>query len=153
MVSRRVAVRRVLDQLRHITVDVDELSVATAIHLRLNRTDLRALQLLRTSTGLTAGDLARGLHVTTGATTRVIDSLVVAGHAEREWDPVDRRRIVVRLTPAARQALDSSDELLQAEAQLLLERRSSEELEALSALLGELQGLMRAHARRLVGGS
>jgi DNA-binding MarR family transcriptional regulator len=151
MASRRLAIRRVLDQLRHLAVDVDELSVATAVHLHLNRTDLRALQLLRASPGLTAGELARGLHVTTGATTRVIDSLVAAGHAEREWDPVDRRRIVVRLTPAARRALDSSDERLLAEAQALLERRSTEHVEAVAALLGELQELMRTHARRLAG--
>ena len=151
MVSRGQAIQRVLDQLRRIAVDVDELSVATAVHLHLNRTDLRALQLLRVSPGLTAGELARGLHVTTGATTRVIDSLVAAGHAQREWDPVDRRRIQVRLTPAAQRALDESDERLRAETQRLLERHATEELEALGVLLGELQELIREHARRLAG--
>ena len=149
MEPRSRLVERVLDQVRQIGVDVDELSVATASHLHLNRTDLRALQLLRASSGLTAGELARALHVTTGATTRVIDSLVASGHAQREWDPVDRRRILVRITPAAERALEASTELLRVDTRRLLEGYQPDQLELLGSFLAEVRELVRAHARRL----
>ena len=90
-------IEQILEQLSVMTVDVEELTGATANFVRLNRTDFHALQVLSSSRGMTAGELARALRVTTGATTRVIDSLVAAGHARREWDPEDRRRILVAL--------------------------------------------------------
>lgn len=149
MVPRTRLVERVLDQVRLVGVDVDELSVATAGYLHLNRTDLRALQLLRASSGHTAGELARALHVTTGATTRVIDSLVAGGHAQREWDPVDRRRILVRITPEAERALDTAVERLRADTRRLLEVYGPEELDLLGGFLAQVRELIRAHARRL----
>lgn len=149
MAPRSRPIDRFLEQLGQLAIDVDDLSVATAAHLHLNRTDFRALQILRRSEGLTASELARGLRVTTGATTRVIDSLVDAGHAEREWDPVDRRRIVVRATPAARRALESPGERVRAEARRLVESYRPEDLDALTGLLTEFGNFLRAEARRL----
>jgi DNA-binding MarR family transcriptional regulator len=149
MAPRAQLVEDILDQLRLMTGDVDELSGATASHVNLNRTDYRALQILSASQGLTAGELARALRVTTGATTRVIDSLVAAGHARREWDPEDRRRILVSVTPAARRALDQSLQGLREDLREALEGYAPEELETLERFLGGLRGLVRTHARRL----
>jgi DNA-binding MarR family transcriptional regulator len=149
MAPRAQLVEDILDQLRLMTGDVDELSGATASHVNLNRTDYRALQILSASQGLTAGELARALRVTTGATTRVIDSLVAAGHARREWDPEDRRRILVSVTPAARRALDQSLQGLREDLREALEGYAPEELETVERFLGGLRGLVRTHARRL----
>src|SRR2546429_6066756 len=103
-----IMVERVLEQLRLLPNDIDDLSGTLAGYLHLNRTDLRALKVLRESDGVTAGELARALRVTSGATTRVIDSLVEAGHAQRETDERDRRRTMIRITPKAERAFASA---------------------------------------------
>jgi DNA-binding MarR family transcriptional regulator len=142
-------VEAILDQLRLMTGDVDELTGATASFVKLNRTDFRALQALSSTQGMTAGELARTLRVTTGATTRVIDSLVAAGHAHREWDPEDRRRILVSVTPAARGAVDRSLQGLREDLGKALEGYSEGELDAVLRFVGSLRQLARTHARRL----
>jgi DNA-binding MarR family transcriptional regulator len=146
-------IEEVLDQLRSMTVDLDELTGATATSVHLNRTDLRALQVLSASKGMTAGELARALHVTTGATTRVIDSLVAAGHARREWDPEDRRRILVSVTPAAERALDRSFQGFRDDTRKVLEDYRQEDLEAVARFLGGMRPLIRSHVRRLARSS
>jgi DNA-binding MarR family transcriptional regulator len=149
MAPRAQLVEDILDQLRLMTGDVDELTGATASFVKLNRTDFRALQVLSASEGMTAGELARALRVTTGATTRVIDSLVAAGHARREWDPEDRRRILVSVTPTARRALEHSLQGLREDLREALEGYGPEQLETVERFLGGLRGLVRTHARRL----
>jgi DNA-binding MarR family transcriptional regulator len=98
---------------------------------------------------MTAGDLARALHVTTGATTRVIDSLVKAGHARRDRDPEDRRRILVTVTEEAGEALERSRQGLETELRRALEDYRPQDLEAVNRFLGQLRRAARAHARRL----
>jgi DNA-binding MarR family transcriptional regulator len=98
---------------------------------------------------MTAGELARALRVTTGATTRVVDSLVAAGHADREWDPQDRRRILVTVTPAAQHALERSLQGLREDLGKALAGYSEVELNAVLRFVGSLRGLARTHARRL----
>jgi DNA-binding MarR family transcriptional regulator len=142
-------VEDILDQLRLMTADVDELTGATATFVNLNRTDFRALQLLSASQGMTAGELARALRVTTGATTRVIDSLVAAGHAQREWDAADRRRIMVSITPAAQRALDRSMQGLRGDVRKALESYPEGELQAVLRFVSGFRGMVRTHARRL----
>ena len=51
---------------------------------------------------VTAGELATITGLTTGAITGVLDRLEAAGLAIRERDPRDRRRVVVRAAPTAR---------------------------------------------------
>jgi DNA-binding MarR family transcriptional regulator len=145
-------IEEILEQLSVMTVDVEELTGATANFVRLNRTDFHALQVLSSSRGMTAGELARALRVTTGATTRVIDSLVAAGHARREWDPEDRRRILVSVTPAALRALERSRQRLRDDAKQALEGFRPEELETILRFLTGTRGLLRDQARRLARG-
>lgn len=130
--------------------EVELLSGAAAGTIRLNRTDLRAVQVLRGSGGMTAGQLARALAITSGATTRVIDSLANAGHAVRENDPRDRRRVLVKLTPEATSMFDRSFERLREQTRRVLEGYTEEQLATVAKFLGEVRSLMRAHARRLL---
>ncbi len=147
--ARARLIEQILDHIQLLGTEVDRLSGAAAVFIGLNRTDLRALQVLRTSGGMTAGDLARSLQVTSGATTRVIDSLVAAGHARREADPTDRRRVLIKLSPAAERIVDRSFEQLREQARLLLESYQDEELETVARFLADVRSLIRAHARRL----
>lgn len=81
---------------------VDAYDELVASRLGVNRTDLRCLDLLHQAGAMTAGQLATGSGLTTGATTRMIDRLERAGYIRRLPDSGDRRRVLVELTPRAR---------------------------------------------------
>jgi DNA-binding MarR family transcriptional regulator len=141
-------IEQILDQLLLMGSEADRLTGAAAVFNQLNRTDLRALQALRGG-GMTAGRLARALGVTSGATTRVIDSLVASGHVARAPDPTDRRRVLVQLTPAAEDQVDRTFEQLRADARSLLGTYDDAALETVARFLADVRGLVRDHARRL----
>ncbi len=149
--TRGRLIEQILVHLQLLGTEVDRLTGAAASFNRLNRTDLRALQVLRTGAGMTAGELSRALNVTSGATTRVIDSLVAGGHLLREADPTDRRHVLVRLTPEAAAIVDRTFERLRADARDLLETYGDAELETAERVLADARSLIRAHARRLAG--
>jgi DNA-binding MarR family transcriptional regulator len=69
---------------------------AIADQLGLNTTDLMCLSFLSDAEPLTAGQLAEATGLTTGSVTVMIDRLEKAGYAQREKDPTDRRRVIVR---------------------------------------------------------
>jgi DNA-binding MarR family transcriptional regulator len=73
-----------------------------AARLGINRTDLRCLDLLHETGTMSAGQLAVGSGLTTGATTRMLDRLERIGYIRRLPDRDDRRRVLVELTPQAR---------------------------------------------------
>jgi DNA-binding MarR family transcriptional regulator len=72
--------------------------------LGINRTDARCLDILEEHGSMSAGDLAEASRLTTGAITAVLDRLERAGYAHRVPDAADRRRVLVELTPKAREA-------------------------------------------------
>src|SRR2546428_818846 len=85
-----IMVERVLEQLRLLPNDVDDLSGTLAGYLHLNRTDLRALKVLRDSDGVTAGDAVRRVRWTNGGTPPAVDSLVHTGHPQPKADEAAR---------------------------------------------------------------
>jgi DNA-binding transcriptional ArsR family regulator len=73
-----------------------------ASRLGLNTTDLNCLNLLQMGGPLPAGQLAERAGLTKGgAITAALDRLERAGYIERERDPADRRRTIVRHTRKA----------------------------------------------------
>jgi DNA-binding MarR family transcriptional regulator len=76
---------------------------AVADAIGLNRTDMRCLDVIEREGPVSAGRLADETGLTTGAITSVLDRLERAGHARRVRDPDDRRRVLVELTPEARE--------------------------------------------------
>ncbi len=70
-----------------------------ADRLGVNRTDLHCLNSIENAGGLTAGELAAEVGLTSGAVTGVIDRLERAGYARRAPDLADRRRVKVEVTP------------------------------------------------------
>jgi len=70
-----------------------------AERLGINQTDLHCLNAIENAGGLTAGQLAAAVGVTTGAVTGVVDRLERAGFARRVADPEDRRRVKIEVTP------------------------------------------------------
>lgn len=70
-----------------------------ADRLGVNHTDLHCLNAIENAGGLTAGELAREVGLTSGAVTGVVDRLERAGFARRVPDPADRRRVKIEVTP------------------------------------------------------
>jgi DNA-binding MarR family transcriptional regulator len=74
-------------------------SQSVADRLKINVTDLQCLTVVMSAGPMTAGQIAEATGLTTGAITGVVDRLEKAGLVQRENDPADRRRVVVRALP------------------------------------------------------
>ncbi|MGW0731923.1 MarR family winged helix-turn-helix transcriptional regulator [Streptomyces sp. NPDC002851] len=74
-----------------------------ARNLGLSVTDLVCFAYILEAEGspVTAGDLARRTHVTTGAVTGILNRLERGGFVNRRPDPADRRRVRITAVPAA----------------------------------------------------
>jgi DNA-binding MarR family transcriptional regulator len=79
--------------------DQDIFDDAAAIYVGLNRTDTRALDILERQGPMTAGELATAARLTSGAVTALVDRLEAAGLVRRTRDTIDRRRVMIDLTP------------------------------------------------------
>jgi DNA-binding MarR family transcriptional regulator len=65
-----------------------------------------SIKLTNEGTVGTAGELARELDYSTGATTRLIDGLEALGYLARERDGEDRRVVKIVVTPSGREAAE-----------------------------------------------
>ncbi len=66
-----------------------------------------ALKVIRDGLVTNAGELAREIGITSGATTRLIDSLEAHGMVERDRRSADRRVVKLAVTDAGREAVDA----------------------------------------------
>jgi DNA-binding MarR family transcriptional regulator len=121
--------------------------------LGISAADLRCLNAIENAGGLTAGELARAVGVTTGAVTGALDRLEKVGFAERAPDPADRRRVRVAVTPKFRALAEEIWAPLAADWQRRIGARfTAAELETIVRFLeltGEIGG---EHLDRLAGG-
>jgi DNA-binding MarR family transcriptional regulator len=101
--SSRPLVAELTSEIRAFQRAVDDMDEAAAAHLHVNRSDLKCLDVLQEHEPMTAGQLADATGLTTGAVTTMLDRLERAGYARRVRDPSDRRRVLVELTPLARE--------------------------------------------------
>lgn len=95
--------RELGDEVRAGQVAVDLLDDAACRAMGINRTDGRCMDIIDREGPVPAGRLAEASGLTTAAVTAVIDRLAKAGYARRLDDPNDRRRVLVELTPLARE--------------------------------------------------
>ena len=72
---------------------------AAASRVGLTVTDMEVIDILESNGLMTAGQLADITGLTTGAITGMINRLEEAGFVQRERDPNDARRVIVRLVP------------------------------------------------------
>lgn len=83
------------DRLRLVAILTRRLEQRLGDHLGVNLTDLSAMGHLMAQGPLTPSELASHLDVSTAASTHVVDRLERAGHASRERDAADRRKVLV----------------------------------------------------------
>jgi DNA-binding MarR family transcriptional regulator len=99
--GRQRLAETVMRELRALSTVQDRLDQYAAHRFGINRTDLRALDLIGQAGVISPTALAVGLGMSTGATSTVLDRLEAAGYARREPDPDHRRRTLVRQTSRA----------------------------------------------------
>lgn len=126
-----------------------------AARLGISPADLRCLNVIQNAGGLdagglTAGELARAVGVTTGAVTGTLDRLESAGYAERRVDPNDRRRIRLTVTPYFLERAESIWGPLAADWQRRLAARfTAAELETIGDFLELVDEIGAEHRDRL----
>jgi len=135
---RPAAVQGLLDEARALSGDFDSLSEAVAQRIGLNPGDLLAMDLISRTDGVTAGQLADHLRLTSGAITGLIDRLERAGFARRAADPKDRRRVLVVRTPKE-ERIRSLYGPLSATLRRSAERYSDKELVLLTSFVRQLR--------------
>lgn len=101
-----------MDIIAQVLVALRQVIRATDLHSRhlMKTTGLTAPQLLvlreLDSAGeLSVSELARRISLSQGTVTSILDRLQARGLADRERSPTDKRRVRLRLTPAAQAAL------------------------------------------------
>lgn len=118
--QRLEAMAHLVDSLRASQTATDILDEAVCDFLGINRTDGRCLDVIDRRGQVTAGELAAEVGLTTGAATAMVDRLEAAQLLQRRSDPRDRRKVLITLTPEAKQlAADIYGELATATAPLL----------------------------------
>jgi DNA-binding MarR family transcriptional regulator len=147
--SREQLTNDLFEEWRVLGVANDIADQAVADYLGINRTDARCLDIIERLGGVSAGRLARESGLSTGAVTTVLDRLERAGYARRVPDPGDRRRVLVEITPATRQANEELYAPLVEAASEQLSRYSDEELELLRDYHRASRAVTEAHAARV----
>ena len=148
--SKQALVGELIREFRVSGNQDDAFDSLAAERLGVSETDLRCLNIIENSGGLTAGELAHQAGLTPGAVTGVIDRLEKAGYARRSSDPADRRRIRVEVTPAFKSAAERIWGPLASDWQSTLSTRfTAEELERITAFLRATNEVGRRHLDRL----
>ena len=97
--------RRLGEEIRAGQRATDVVDDLVAEAMGVNRTDARCLDIVEQHGRISAGELALASGLTTGAVTAVVDRLERTGYARRVADTTDRRRVLVELTPGARELI------------------------------------------------
>lgn len=135
--------------MRALQAAVDEVDEQVARRARINRTDLRCLDVLTSGEPMSAGALAELTGLTTGGTTIVLDRLENSGFVKRVPHPEDGRRVNVKPTAKARRLIDRLYGDLGEVARERLKGMPAAELRIVSEFLDDAREMNQAHASRL----
>ena len=128
---------------------VDLFDQAVVDRFGLNRTDGRVIDLLQEFGPMTAGDVARAAHLSTGAVTTVIDRLVERGMVRRMDDPGDRRRVIVGITAKTDHACTEIYGPVHDDGMAIIERFTDAELAAIIEFLELGEAMHERHTAAL----
>lgn len=137
------------------TLSAQNLAVSQAIagRLGINVSDLECLTLARAAgdNGVTAGDLAAAMALTSGAITGVIDRLERAGLVRRDRDLKDRRKVIVRPTACVEKTVPPLFEPMHRSMTAMWTSYSDEQLELILDFLTKVRDVLRAEGKALRG--
>lgn len=115
--------------------------VATSADLTLRQ--LQVLALLRSVPGSTGQQLAESMGVSTPTMSGIVDRIASKGWLEREQDPQDRRRVLLRLTPDAEAMLAELEVPVHRVKARILDRLDDDDLRDLARLTDRMRDAAR----------
>jgi|SRR3954468_11561250 DNA-binding MarR family transcriptional regulator len=128
---------------------VDAMDELAGQLMGMNRTDQRVIDLLEQHGRLTAGEIATGAGLTTGAVTGVVDRLEQHGYARRVRDDADRRKVLVEPTPLAREMAEKLYYGMGERGEVAMRPYSDDELRAVVRFLQDATRITDEHAAAL----
>ena len=148
--SKKELVEELIREFRVSGNQDDAFDSLAAERLGVSETDLRCLNIIENSRGLSAGELATQAGLTAGAVTGVIDRLENVGYARRVPDPGDRRRVTVEVTARFYSSAERIWGPVAADWHATLSKRfTSDELEGITAFLRATNEVGRRQLDRL----
>lgn len=117
--------------------------------LRLQRTDVYALEQIASGDDITPTALARILSLSSGGTAAVVNRLVDDGLVTRTPFAGGRRRVALRLTPHGRTVMDARHAPVTAEVAALVAELTAEQRESVERYVNRLADIAERHADRL----
>ena len=127
----------------------DGLEHSMCRHLKINETDFQALQHLILNESMTPSGLAGRLHISTAATTAVIDRMSERGHVLRRPHPSDRRSILRYPSPAAVAETIGALRPLFTDAERSINRLDPDQQQAVVTYLENILDAMQTHLETL----
>jgi DNA-binding MarR family transcriptional regulator len=118
--------------------------------LEINPTDLRGLDWL-VDGAKSAGELSTGTGLSSAATTTLIDRLEGRGFVRRVRDSVDRRRVLVEMTPDGREHVNRYYGPIAKEGSALFANASDKQLAQMRDWLVAARELTDRHRARIGG--
>lgn len=133
-------------ELFELSIALDLIGNAAAGRIGINQTDLICLNLLASRGPMSPSQVAAALGLTTAAISAMARRLEEGGYASREIDPADRRRVVMRASPAGTErAFGLFDGMYQAAVDLFT-GADPEHVRQLTGLLATYRGILTEHA-------
>lgn len=147
---KKAIVDELIREFRATVNQDDAFDSLAAKQLGISETDLRCVNIVENSSGLSAGELAAQSGLTAGAITGVIDRLEKVGYARRVSNSADRRRIQVQVTPSFYRSAERIWGPVATDWHATLTQRfTSEELELITSFLRTTNELGGRHLDRL----
>jgi DNA-binding MarR family transcriptional regulator len=115
----------------------------------INLTDGRCIDLLDVHGAMTAGELAQAASLSPGAVTTVLDRLERLDLVNRTRDEADRRRVLVDITPQARELAWSMYGPIAGYAREYLDALTDEEIEVINRFLEMATEINERRAREV----
>lgn len=141
--------RQLTAELFELSIALDLVGNAAAARIGINQTDLICLNLLASRGPMSPSQVAAALGLTTAAISAMARRLEEGGYATREIDPADRRRVVMRASPAGiERAFGLFDGMYQAAVDLFTDA-DSDRVRQLTALLTSYRGLLTQAAEAI----
>lgn len=135
---------RILAAIRRIVRAIDLHSRQLVARVGLTGPQLATLQDVARRGQASPSDLARALSLSGPTMSGIVDRLVARGFLVRTRDPSDRRRILLTLTPSAREAVDAAPSLLQERFRAELAKLEEWERTAMLSTLQRIASMMDA---------
>lgn len=145
MSSKEDAVTQVQSELRRLTTEIDSLDERAARQFKLNRTDVRCLDVVTVQAPVTPSTLARELRMTSGGLSIMLERLERAGYIRRRPNAADRRSVLVEATPRALRLDAQMFRSLGERMRELIGRYDAEQLETLADFLRQTRLVIAEH--------